>query len=82
MQAELKPLAPALQTPVDTPNGAIVAIVPEERPIPVTAKIFAPLRSNMSKGFLIYSRDEGTSKWFFCLNLNTSGMYLDVKRKV
>lgn len=65
--ADLKPVvAPITPAPVcravePLGNGAIVAIIPpeEERPIPVTELIFAPLNKNMNKGFFMPLQDEG-----------------------
>lgn len=73
LKPTLAPIAPA-PAPLLAPlvqaeplgNGAIVAIIPpeEERPIPVTELIFAPLNKNMNKGFFMPLQDEGhTSKW-------------------
>ncbi|KOB69559.1 putative hypoxia-inducible factor 1 alpha [Operophtera brumata] len=58
-QAPVPLLAPLV--PAGPPgNGAIVAIIPEEeRPIPVTELIFAPLNKNMNKGFFMPLPDEG-----------------------
>ncbi|CAH0728243.1 unnamed protein product, partial [Brenthis ino] len=58
--ASTAPLPPQIIVSSEPANGAIVeAIIPEERPIPVTELIFAPRKKEMNKGFLMFSPHEG-----------------------